>query len=328
MKMLVSARAAILLLAAIMVCAQGTAAIADAVIDGHLYVVVGLRHGNEVRRYALRDGIPRSFSDASYHDGFYGPIALDGAGNLYAMIYPSYDQATVAVHERASKKLSRSIDLLSQQGPSDPYYSGPDYFSMAVDPSGFLYAAPTGSQSEFTPPAHCGWQIPVYAPDARGFPTPAQCLPQAQPAGMGFDSEGNLYLAAEIGVPDAVFVIANAGTAPMIIRTLRGPSFRNATATAVDDDGFLYVLMEDRSKDGPSSIAVYHANGNGFVEPVRTLHSGTVAWNGTLVVRGSRLYVTSGNQVLVFDKNASGTPSPLSTLTFPFGPTQYIAVGP
>jgi hypothetical protein len=315
-------------LAALAFCGSaGVATAADAGIDGHLYVVVGLQHGNEVRRYALRDGIPRPFSDVAYRDGFYGPVAVDNAGNLYALIYPSYRQATIVVHDRAAKKRSRAIDLLSLHGPSDPYYGGPDYLSMATDPAGYLYVAPTGSQYDYSPPAHCGWQIPVYTPNARGLPTPAQCLPQAQPYAMGFDRTGNLYLAAVLGMSDAVLVIATPQTSPTIARTLRGPSFRHVTATAVDGD-FVYVLMQSGKKGDPSYVAVYHTNGNGYVEPVRTLHSGPTGWNGALAIRGSRLYVTSGNQVLVFDKNASGTASPLSTLTFPFGPTQYIAVGP
>jgi hypothetical protein len=303
---------------------------ASDVVNGHLYVEAPALRGRypapDVRRYQLVDGIPRDDADLSYRD-LSGPLAVDNAGNFYAL-HATENTATLLEYVSGSKTPLRALNLLDPNPPSG-YSVAPVYTTIAVDRSGYLYVASIPSSNVYASPARCGWQVEVYAPGARRDDEPVQCLIAGEPYGIGIDRDGNAYIGSTFIAFNAVFVVANPDKSPAIVRTMWGRSFGfEVTSTAIDDEGDLYVLAQPERRADESKIEVYRAAGDGNVEPLRTLDAGSVVWGDAFAVRGSRLYVTAGNQVLVYDKTATGKAAPLATLTFPYGPITYLAVGP
>lgn len=275
-----------------------------------------------VERYPLEHGIPADSPDLTY-DGAVGPIWVDHANRLYALSYSLGSYSIVEYESNGTHQL-RHVLIATSGGSSD--YDGV-FTGLLVGPGGYLYLAAQAQQYTLDMP--CAWEISVFAPGAHDRAKPAQCLPGAGAYALAQDAEGSLYLAnSQIG-RDAIFVIARPAKAPRIARVISVDGAFQPVAAAIEGES-LYVLHFGYcgEKGCRAGVSVVPADSSGRVKPERTLWSPWgAAWTGGIAVDATRLFVATGNEVLIYDKSARDHDAPLAKLKYKANNITFVALG-
>lgn len=206
---------------------------------GHLYVANYIpRHDDTVTEYGKQG---RQFVKAVSHLPFPSALALDSAGNLYALRLDAVD-----VYANGKAHLMRSIHV---QG-----------LALALDASGNLYV---GTRSN---------AVNVYSPRSK---TPSRTISNgiSSPSALAFDAAGNLYVANYLGGQNcgnhyggSVTVYAPGGSAP-VYTISASQGICNPFRLAIDSGGNLYV-----SNGAPgsvqSSVTVYAPGGSTLLRTI------------------------------------------------------------
>jgi hypothetical protein len=314
------------------------APIQSSFVAGHLYVSAAdySLQTAPVMRYPLSNGVPASKPDLLYPSLLLPTFAVGADGTLYGLeLTGGSEPYAIVVFQPNSNKPARRIV------PPQPYLTN---YPAITGRGGYTYvgfsntsASPRARRvTAGSPPTLCTFNgILVYGPNARGHDAWTTCFATTYATNenvlwMSLDVHGNLYVPT---LPDGIDVYAHPTTNPALIRSMTGGSFHGTYSVADDGQGDVYVLGTVRPLHGAwhSYVATYQDTASGKVKALRTVRYPTnQVWQGNVAVDDRYLYVGGYQEVLVYDKLASGPQLPLAVLPVPAamynGPS--IAVGP
>jgi 6-phosphogluconolactonase (cycloisomerase 2 family) len=245
-------------------------------------------------------------------------VAVDGQGYIYVCDYnvlrPKVhpDILVFAPDANGDAKPVRGIHLSG----SIPGVSQRPF--ITVDSAGYLYVANENNQ-----------EIDVYAPGAKGTPTPVRIIRGHKTQikflwAVSIDPQGNLVVTGVIGSrfdqPRILVFPPNAHGNVAPIREIRGTNTQMFLPTQVvfDAAGNLYV---NDNTDHYGRILVFAPGASGDVAPTRIIYPPKPTFIDGLAILGNELFsaevYTPKRRIRVYPSDANGITQPLRTIVGP-----------
>ncbi len=246
-------------------------------------------------------------------------VAFDSAGYIYIDSVNEADGTNARLASRvdvfAPGSVGAAMPVRTIQGASTQLF---DTRTMAIDASGFLYVASSGSGT-LGDSGYVASGVAVFAPSATGNVAPVRVVTPLTidglwlPCGTAIDANGDLFVGDSEDSPLGVFSPSSNGpTTPL--RTYGGFDLNDPTGLALDASGRIYI-----SEWGSDDVRIFDAD--------PTLPSVTLSGEDTqlasptaiAVDHAGRIYVASSGlgAVLVFAPGSVGNTRPIAALVAP-----------
>src|SRR5437016_2791917 len=245
---------------------------------------------------------------AGGNTGLIGPfaVALDGAGNIYAVNGISINAARASITVYAAGASGNATPTATIAGDNTGL---DDPAGIAADGAGNIYVTNRGSS--FGHPS-----ITVYAAGASGNATPTATIGGVGfPYGIAVDGAGNIYV-TNLGNNSIIVYAAGASGNATPTATIAGDNTGLSApfGIALDGAGNIYV-----TNPNVFSIIVYAAGASGNATPVATIAGDNTGLShpfGIALDGAGNIYVTNPNvpSITVYAAGASGNATPTATI--------------
>jgi hypothetical protein len=167
---------------------------------------------------------------------------------------------------------------------------------------------PAAGVAVYSPTQH-GHARPVQAMEVRAVTSPSQVTEEA--VALGPDGNLNVLVSDR---PEELISFSDPLTNPQIARILQLPNSFGVGLAVPQNDTHMYLLgLAPSGKT--SEISVYRDRARGQTGPLRVVVLPFYAFG--LSIRGNILYTISEHSLAGFQKNLSGSPTPIFTLALP-----------